>query len=72
VSIGTASCIAGIFGMNLPHGLEETKGVFYLTVWAMVVTVLGVHGAMAGKMFGWGGGARRIQEEAERAEVMKR
>ena len=72
VSIGTASCIAGIFGMNLTHGYEETEGLFSLAVGSMLLTVLSIHGVMAMKMFGWGGDSQKIQDEAERVEVMKR
>lgn len=72
VSIGTASCVAGIFGMNLVHGFEETEGLFMGAVAAMLGIVMSVHGVMAMKMFGWGGDTRRIKEEAESVEIMKR
>lgn len=63
--------MAGIFGMNLVHGFEETEGLFLVAVGSMMVSILSIHGVMAMKMFGWGGDARKIQSEAERVEIMK-
>jgi hypothetical protein len=71
VSIGTASCVAGVFGMNLTHGYEETEGLFLMAVGSMGLAVMTIHGAMTMKMFGWGGDTRKIQDEAERVEIMK-
>ena len=58
--------------MNLVHGYEETEGLFILAIGSMAVTVLSLHSMMVMKMFGWGGDTKKIQEEAERVEIMKR
>ena len=58
--------------MNLAHGFEETEGLFLGAVGSMGLVVMVIHGVMTMKMFGWGGDTRKIQDEAERVEIMKR
>ena len=49
LSLATGAVIAGIFGMNLLHGAEESPTAFFLTTGAMVMLMGAVFGGVASK-----------------------
>ena len=49
LSLATGAVIAGIFGMNLLHGVEESPTAFFLTTGAMVMLMGAVFGGVASK-----------------------
>ena len=49
LSLASGAVIAGVFGMNLLHGMEESSTAFYLTSGAMMAIMLAVFGGVASK-----------------------